>query len=204
MSDPPGYAAAKRGFDLVLAVTLLIATAPLWIVIAVIIKLTSPGPVLYRQRRVGRGGRYFTCLKFRSMVVDAHAQRDLLRHRNEANGPVFKIRLDPRVTPVGRVMRKFSIDELPQLLNVLSGAMSIVGPRPPLPEEVSSYDAHQQHRLSVKPGLTCLWQISGRSYIGFDEWVELDLQYIRDRTFWTDMVITVKTIPAVILAKGAH
>jgi lipopolysaccharide/colanic/teichoic acid biosynthesis glycosyltransferase len=202
--DSRGYAVAKRAFDLAFATLLLIATAPIWMLAILLVKTTSPGPLLFRQTRVGRGGAHFTCLKFRSMVDGADDHKHHLWHRNEATGPVFKLRQDPRVTRVGKWMRRFSIDELPQLLNVIHGEMSIVGPRPPLPGEVAHYDAHQLGRLAVKPGLTCYWQVSGRSNIDFDRWVELDLAYIADRSLTTDAVITLKTIPAVLLARGAH
>ena len=168
------------------------------------VKISSRGPILFRQTRVGVGGRLFTCYKFRSMCVDAEAKRERLLHLNEASGPVFKIKNDPRITPVGRVIRKFSLDELPQLYNVLINDMSLVGPRPPVPSEVASYDMRTRHRLSVKPGLTCLWQISGRSAVAFDRWVELDLLYIDTMSFWGDIAILLKTVPAVVFARGAH
>jgi len=195
---------AKRGFDLVIASVLLVGTMPLWLGVAWLIAATTPGPVLLRQRRCGRGGRHFTCYKFRSMVMQAEALRGELLVLNEMSGPVFKIRRDPRVTRVGRWIRKTSIDELPQLVNVLRGEMSIVGPRPPLPAEVATYDTQVWRRLSVQPGLTCLWQISGRSRIGFDEWVSLDLEYIRRRSFWLDLEIVLRTIPAVLSGRGAY
>jgi lipopolysaccharide/colanic/teichoic acid biosynthesis glycosyltransferase len=198
------YAVAKRAFDVAFALALLALSLPLTLVVVVLIAATSPGPVIYRQTRVGRGGRPFTCLKFRSMVPDAEARKIHLLHHNEASGPVFKIRTDPRVTPVGRWLRKLSIDELPQLLNVLAGDMSIVGPRPPIPDEVAQYVSWQRGRLAVKPGLTCLWQVSGRSLLGFEEWVRLDLEYIRRRSFWFDLVLVVRTVPAVLRARGAH
>lgn len=198
------YAAAKRALDIVLSLTGLLIGFPLFLIIGLLIRCTSTGPILFKQRRVGVGGREFWCYKFRSMYMDAEARLESLMHLNEVSGPVFKIKNDPRITPIGRIVRKLSLDELPQLLNVLVGDMSIVGPRPPLPREVAKYDAKQRGRLAVKPGLTCLWQISGRSNIGFDRWVELDLAYIDSMTFWGDVKIILRTIPAVITGRGAH
>jgi exopolysaccharide biosynthesis polyprenyl glycosylphosphotransferase len=203
-ADSRTYAIAKRLFDVIFALLALVLISPLCIVVSVLIWATSPGPVIYRQTRLGRGGRPFTCLKFRSMVRDADDHKTHLLVQNEATGPVFKLRRDPRVTTVGRWLRKWSIDELPQLINVLAGNMSIVGPRPPLPSEVEHYTPEQRRRLAVKPGLTCLWQVSGRSLVGFEEWVRLDLEYIARRTFWLDLVLVVRTIPAVLLGRGAH
>ncbi len=196
--------ALKRAFDLAASSVLLVALVPLFLLIAVATKLTSPGPVLFRQTRVGLNGRRFTLYKFRSMVQDAEARKGELQHLNEMAGPVFKIRNDPRVTPVGRLLRRTSLDELPQLLNVLKGAMSLVGPRPPVPEEVSTYEPRQRRRLSMKPGLTCLWQINGRNgIVDFEKWMALDLQYIDNWSLKLDFQIFVKTIPAVLLGKGA-
>ncbi len=203
-SDPRGYAIAKRAFDLTFASLLLVLTAPIWLIAAILVKTTSPGPILFRQIRVGRGGAHFTCYKFRSMVDGADEHKRHLLHRNEATGPVFKLREDPRVTRAGKWLRKFSIDELPQLLNVLRGEMSIVGPRPPVPSEVAQYDARHLMRLAVKPGLTCYWQVCGRCEVPFDRWVELDLEYIEKRGVVTDLVILVRTFPAVIIGRGAH
>jgi lipopolysaccharide/colanic/teichoic acid biosynthesis glycosyltransferase len=197
------YTVAKRVFDIAFALVLLVLLAPVWIVAAILVRATSDGPVLYKQTRVGHHGQAFQCYKFRTMVPNAHAMKLELVALNEVSGPVFKVKRDPRVTPVGRWLRKFSIDELPQLLNILRGQMSIVGPRPPIPEEVADYTDHQLGRLAVTPGLTCLWQVSGRSHIGFDEWVELDLHYIRRRTFWYDIWLVLLTIPAVLSGRGA-
>jgi exopolysaccharide biosynthesis polyprenyl glycosylphosphotransferase len=194
----------KRALDVAGALIALVATAPLMLVMAVIIKLESRGPVLYKSQRVGRGGRPFTFYKLRSMQVGAEARRAAFAHLNECDGPVFKISNDPRVTRVGRFMRRTSIDEIPQFLNVLKGEMSMVGPRPPIPGEVAHYEPWQLKRLSVRPGLTCLWQISGRSRIGFDEWMRLDLQYIRRQSFWMDLKILLRTIPAVLSRDGAY
>ena len=201
---PVKYAAAKRVFDVVFASTVLVASAPIMLVTALIIPLTSRGPSVFRQVRVGRGGRYFTCYKFRSMCADAEDQKRRFQHLNEMDGPVFKIKRDPRITRIGAFIRKFSIDELPQLVNVIKGDMSIVGPRPPVPSEVEKYGKHERGRLAVHPGLTCLWQINGRSNIAFEQWVELDLQYIDNMSFMTDLNIVAKTIPAVITGNGAH
>jgi exopolysaccharide biosynthesis polyprenyl glycosylphosphotransferase len=197
------YAVSKRMFDCVLASVLLVLSAPLWVVVAALIRLTSPGPIIFRQRRCGRWGEEFTCYKFRTMIDGAELTRQELDALNEVDGPVFKIRDDPRVTRVGRFLRRSSIDELPQLWNVLRGDMSIVGPRPPLPEEVARYRPRDYQRLAVTPGLTCLWQIKGRSQIKFDEWVRLDLEYIRRRSFWLDLAIVLRTIPAVLSGRGA-
>jgi exopolysaccharide biosynthesis polyprenyl glycosylphosphotransferase len=199
-----GRGAAKRLVDLVGGVLLLLLTLPVMLVTALAIKLDSPGPVLFVQTRSGRWGRPFRCLKFRSMFVDAEARRADLETRNEANGPVFKIRRDPRVTRVGRIIRKLSIDELPQLFNVLRGEMSLVGPRPPIPAEVESYTLEQRRRLDVKPGLTCIWQVSGRSDIDFERWVMMDLQYIEEESFWLDLRLLLRTIPAVLWGRGAY
>jgi exopolysaccharide biosynthesis polyprenyl glycosylphosphotransferase len=171
---------------------------------AVAIKLTSPGPILFRQRRSGLHGRLFTMYKFRSMVDNAEMLRVELETFNEMSGPVFKMSRDPRITPVGRFLRKTSIDELPQLWNVLLGDMSLVGPRPPIPTEVQQYDAWHRRRLSMKPGLTCLWQISGRNQIGFEHWMKLDLQYIDNWSLWLDFKILMRTIPVVLSGFGAH
>jgi exopolysaccharide biosynthesis polyprenyl glycosylphosphotransferase len=194
----------KRAFDVVGAVIALIVTAPLMLLISIAIKLESNGPVLYRSTRIGRGGRPFTFLKLRSMVHGADRHRQHLNHLNEADGPVFKISRDPRVTRVGRLLRVLSIDEIPQFLNVLRGEMSLVGPRPPIPEEVRQYEPWQLRRLDVRPGITCLWQISGRSRIGFQEWMRLDLEYIRNQSFTLDLKILLRTIPAVLSREGAY
>lgn len=198
------YCKIKRLFDILVALVMLILASPVMIVTAILIKLTSRGPIIFKQIRVGQGGRHFWCYKFRSMVVDAEAQRQHLMHLNEATGPVFKIKCDPRVTRVGAIIRRYSIDELPQLFNVLRGDMSIVGPRPPLPCEVECYSPRERGRLAVRPGLTCLWQIGGRSSLNFDRWVELDLFYIETMSFANDIKIVLKTIPAVLSGSGAH
>ncbi len=192
----------KNGIDLVLACALLVLTAPLFALIALLIKSTSRGPIIFKQVRCGLGGREFVFYKFRSMVENAEAARSRLQHLNEMSGPVFKIGKDPRCTPVGRFLRKFSLDELPQLINILKGDMSFVGPRPPLPREVEDYQRWQRRRLRMKPGLTCLWQVRGRNEIDFDEWMKLDLQYIDNWSLLLDVKIALKTIPIVLLGKG--
>ncbi len=194
---------AKRLLDIAASVLLLLLTLPIQLLTIVAIKLTSGGPVLFRQVRCGLNGRLFTLFKFRTMVEDAEAQRDQLLHLNEMTGPVFKLRRDPRVTALGRLLRRFSVDELPQLWNVLRGDMSLVGPRPPIPEEVARYQRWQRRRLSMKPGLTCLWQISGRNEVDFDRWMELDLEYIDSWSPVLDFKILLKTIPVVLSGKGA-
>lgn len=198
------YAPVKRFFDILFAILVLMLTSPVMLVTALLIKLTSKGPVIFKQIRVGQGGRHFWCYKFRSMCIDAEDKKKLLMHLNEASGPVFKIKQDPRITPIGSIIRKLSIDELPQLFNVIKGDMSVVGPRPPLPSEVSSYTAYQRGRLAVRPGLTCLWQVGGRSNISFEAWVELDLLYIDTMSFSNDVKIVLKTVPAVVKGSGAH
>ncbi len=198
------YGVAKRCFDLIFALLLLCFCSPIWLTAALLVKLTSAGPLLYGQTRCGRGGRHFTCYKFRTMHDGAHERRHELLHMNEMSGPVFKVPNDPRVTAIGRRLRKLSIDEIPQLLNVLRGEMSIVGPRPAIPEEVAQYTPRQLGRLGVKPGLTCLWQVSGRSSIGFERWMELDLEYIARRSFWYDLRIVLRTVPAVLSGRGAY
>ncbi len=159
---------------------------------------------MFKQIRVGRGGRYFHCYKFRSMCVDAESRKEQLMHLNEASGPVFKIKQDPRITPYGHFMRKFSLDELPQFVNVLKGEMSIVGPRPPITSEVEMYSENDRRRLAIQPGLTCLWQVNGRCNLSFEQWVELDIRYIDTMSFVNDLKIILKTIPAVLTGAGAH
>jgi exopolysaccharide biosynthesis polyprenyl glycosylphosphotransferase len=194
----------KRIMDIVLSLVGLIVLSPLLVAVALVIRMSSPGPVLFAQERVGMNKRLFKLFKFRSMYVDAEKRRGELEHLNEMDGPVFKIKNDPRVTPIGRLIRKTSMDELPQLLNVLRGQMSLVGPRPPLLAEVDRYDWLYRRRLSIKPGITCLWQISGRNEITFKQWMEMDKAYIENWSLWLDIQILVKTIPAVLFSKGAR
>ena len=193
----------KRIFDIIGSLSGILLLAPLMTAAAIAIKLTSPGPILFRQKRVGMNGRDFTMLKFRSMYRDAEKRRAELMAKNEQSGPVFKIKDDPRITRVGRLLRKYSLDELPQLFNVLHGDMSIVGPRPPLPLEVQQYDWWQRRRLAVRPGLTCLWQVSGRNTIGFERWMEMDLQYIDGWSLGLDLKIMAKTVGEVFRGGGA-
>ncbi len=193
----------KRLLDFLMALVLLVLLSPLLLLLAALTKLTSHGPVLYRQTRCGLGGRKFTVYKFRSMRPGADLRREELAALNEMDGPVFKIRNDPRCTAVGRFMRKLSLDELPQLFNILKGDMSFVGPRPPLPEEVEKYEPWQRRRLRMQPGLTCLWALEGRSQLSFRRWMELDLEYIDSWSPSLDWKILLKTIPAVLLGRGA-
>ncbi|HET6350074.1 MAG TPA: sugar transferase [Candidatus Krumholzibacteria bacterium] len=198
------YVAGKRAFDLAVGIFASALVLPIVPIIALMIKLDSPGPVFYRQDRIGRGGRPFRFYKFRSMYREADRRRAELQHRNEQDGPVFKIKADPRITPVGQFLRRSSVDEIPQIINVLRGEMSVVGPRPALPAEVARYQPWHRRRLDVKPGITCLWQIAGRSQIGFDEWMRLDMEYLRTRGLRTDLTIFAKTLPAVMARRGAY
>jgi exopolysaccharide biosynthesis polyprenyl glycosylphosphotransferase len=197
-------AALKRMFDLLLAFLGVAITSPVWIGTALAIKLTSRGPVFFRQERVGRGGRSFRLFKFRTMVQGAESMLGDLRTQNEASGPLFKMREDPRITGVGRWLRRWSVDELPQLLNVLRGEMSLVGPRPALPAEVGTYEEWHNTRLEVAPGITGLWQVSGRSDVSFDEYVRLDLFYIENWSLAYDLFILAKTLPVVATGRGSY
>ena len=197
-------AIAKRAFDVVGSAVGLLLLAPVFLVIAVAIKLTTPGPVFFRQGRVGLQRQPFTLLKFRTMVADAELRLAHLLAQNEADGPLFKLRHDPRITRVGRWLRRYSLDELPQLWNVLRGEMSLVGPRPPLPSEVAAYEDWQLDRLEVRPGITGLWQVSGRSDLSFDEYVRLDLFYIENWSLAYDLFMVIKTLPMLIRARGAY
>ncbi len=201
---PWNYHVIKRLFDVVAALSGLLLILPLFPFIVALIKLETPGPVFFRQKRVGLRGRLFDCYKFRSMAVDAETRKSDFQHLNEATGASFKIKDDPRVTGVGRFLRRSSLDEFPQLFNVLLGDMTVVGPRPQIPSEVGDYSAVDALRLLVKPGLTCLWQVSGRSHLDFSEWMELDRQYVKTRGLKTDFLILVRTLPAVIDRKGAY
>jgi len=195
--------ALKRLIDISVSLALLAALSPFFLLFGLLIKLDSPGPVFFFQERVGMNGRRFKMIKFRSMVTDAEAKRSAIEALNEADGPVFKIRQDPRVTRVGRFIRKYSVDEFPQLFNVLKGEMSLVGPRPPIASEVAQYSWDQRRRLSVKPGMTGLWQVSGRSDVNFKEWVEMDLEYIDSWSLFQDFRILFKTFSAVVTGRGA-
>jgi exopolysaccharide biosynthesis polyprenyl glycosylphosphotransferase len=199
----PGQLAFKRLFDIVSSALALWALLPLFAFVAVAIKFTSKGPIFFKQRRVGLHGQSFNMLKFRSMVINAEELKAKLAKMNEQSGPVFKMTNDPRVTRIGRFIRKFSIDELPQLLNVLRGEMSVVGPRPPVPTEVEKYEAWQRRRLSVRPGLTCIWQVSGRNQISFEQWMYMDMQYIDHWSLKNDINLILRTLPVVFTGKGA-
>ena len=194
---------AKRVFDVAVSLTVLTLMAPILLVVALLVKLTSPGPVFFVQERVGQNGRSFKMYKFRSMVVDAEDRLKELQKLNEMDGPAFKIKDDPRITAIGRFIRKTSLDEFPQFFNVLRGEMSVVGPRPPLVREVAEYERWQRRRLSVKPGITCTWQISGRNDVSFDEWMRMDLEYIEGWTLRQDIIIVLRTVPAIVMGKGA-
>ncbi|MGH7517724.1 MAG: sugar transferase [Gemmatimonadales bacterium] len=195
----------KRGLDVVLATLGLIALSPVFAAVALCVVLDSPGPILYRWRVMGYRGRPFTGYKFRTMVADADLLKEGLRHLNEMSGPVFKIRDDPRVTRLGRLMRTYSLDELPQLWSVVVGDMSLVGPRPPSAGEFLSFTPQQRLKLAVRPGITCLWQVSGRSNIkSFEEWAKLDLRYIAEWSLWLDLKLLIRTIPAVLGGGGAY
>lgn len=189
------YSVTKRLIDIVGSLCGIILLSPLFLIVAILIKLEDPkGKVFFAQERNGRYPKTFKMYKFRSMVHNAEELLKDLMDRNEQTGPVFKINDDPRITKVGKVIRKTSIDELPQLFNVLKGDMSLVGPRPPIPHEVEQYNSYQMQRLAVKPGLTCIWQVSGRNNIGFDEWVEMDIEYIKTRSLWLDIKLIFKTV----------
>ena len=200
-----GSYALKRAMDIVLSGLGMIVLSPVFLGIAAAVKFTSPGPVIFSQVRVGRYGRYFNFYKFRSMYRDAEAmKKELLALNESSDGVIFKMKDDPRITKVGRFLRRTSLDELPQLWNVFIGDMSLVGPRPPVPKEVQEYTLEDRKRLDVIPGITCLWQIKGRSEIPFHEQVRLDKEYIIAPSVWKDIVILLKTIPAILGGKGAY
>jgi exopolysaccharide biosynthesis polyprenyl glycosylphosphotransferase len=195
----------KRLLDIAASAILLVLLMPVFLAIAIAIRLEDPGPIFFKQKRVGRWGTLFTMWKFRSMYTDAEERKKELMALNQMQGGViFKMKDDPRVTKVGRVIRKTSIDELPQLWNVLKGDMSLVGPRPPVPQEVDQYSLSDRRRLEVIPGITCIWQVSGRSDIPFDQQVELDVEYIQSQSFWSDIKILLKTVPALLFGIGAY
>lgn len=200
----PWQLASKRLFDIVGSTLLLVALSAPLLITALVVFFASRGPALYVQERVGLKGRRFKMLKFRTMHFEAHHARADHVDLNESVGPVFKIREDPRLTRNGRLLRRSSIDELPQLFNVLIGQMSLVGPRPPIPEEVATYGPRESQRLLVKPGLTCIWQVSGRADVDFDSWIDMDLEYIRTWSLWLDLKLLVRTIPAVLTRRGAY
>ena len=188
------YEAIKRLIDIICSFVGILVLSPLFIIIAIIIKFTSKGPVFFSQKRVGRNGKEFDMYKFRSMVVNAEELKEKLAAQNEMSGPMFKMKDDPRVTKVGKFIRKTSLDELPQLWNVLKGDMSLVGPRPSLPKEVAQFEDWMYKRLEVKPGLTCYWQVSGRNNIDFEDWMKLDVKYVEERNLWIDIKLICKTV----------
>jgi exopolysaccharide biosynthesis polyprenyl glycosylphosphotransferase len=195
----------NRFFDIIISAIALLLLSPFLLVVALLIRLDSKGKIFFAQTRVGKGGNLFTMWKFRSMHIDAQEHKALLIKENEMQGGIlFKMKNDPRVTGVGRIIRKFSIDELPQLWNVLIGDMSLVGPRPLLPSEVAQYTPYQWRRLKVTPGITCIWQVSGRSDIPFSQQVKMDLEYIANQSFFNDIMLLLKTIPAVLKTRGAY
>lgn len=200
-----GYRFIKRLFDLVASAIALVILSPLLLIIAICIKVDDPkGPVFYSQIRVGKDGKHFKMFKFRSMVTNADQLLEKLRAKNEVDGAMFKIKNDPRITRVGRIIRKYSLDELPQLANVVLGSMSIVGPRPPLVSEVAEYTDYDKQRLMVKPGATGMWQVGGRNDVSFDEMVRLDLTYIQERSIWLDLKIMFETVKIMIVPNGAY
>ncbi len=198
------YGFSKRVFDIIAGTVMLVLSMPLMILAVIAIKLTSKGPIFFRQKRTGLNGRTFTMYKFRSMSAGAEDARPILEKLNESNGPAFKIKRDPRVTRIGRFLRRSSLDELPQLINVLAGQMSLVGPRPLPVAEAENVRGAGRLRTTVTPGLTCLWQISGRNELTFEQWMHMDLYYIRHRSLLLDLIIIVQTIPAVLSAHGAY
>ncbi len=199
----PTHLAIKRGMDIVGATIGITLCLPVLVAVAFTVKLHDRGPLLFRQVRMGKDGRRFYCYKFRSMCVDAEARKHEVAQLNEQDGPVFKIKKDPRITRVGYLIRKYSLDELPQLFNVLLGDMSLVGPRPPVPSEVARYSWWQRRRISVRPGLTCLWQVKGRNKVSFERWMEMDLFYIDNWSLWMDIKLMVQTMPAVVRGTGS-
>jgi exopolysaccharide biosynthesis polyprenyl glycosylphosphotransferase len=195
---------AKRVVDLSIALVLLIGLSPVLLLVTFLVKLTSSGPVFFQQKRVGLNKRQFTMFKFRTMVPNAEKLQEMLLDQNEMSGPVFKMRNDPRTTPIGKILRKTSLDELPQLLNVVKGDMSLVGPRAMSVRDYEFFDQDwQRRRFSVRPGITCLWQVKGRNSLPFDKWMELDMQYIDKWSLWLDFEILLRTIPAVLRGTGA-
>ena len=197
------YEISKRAIDIIGAGSGLLLLSPVIAIVACAVKFTSKGPVFFSQKRVGKNGELFDMYKFRSMVVNAEELKEKLAHQNEMSGPMFKMKDDPRVTKVGKFIRKTSLDELPQLWNVLKGDMSLVGPRPSLPKEVAQFEKWMYKRLSVKPGLTCFWQVSGRNNIDFEDWMKLDIKYVDERNFWIDIKLIFKTVLVLFGDKNA-
>lgn len=198
------YEICKRGIDIIGAGSGLLLLSPVIVVVACAVKFTSKGPIFFSQKRVGKNGKIFDMYKFRSMVVNAEELKEKLAHQNEMSGPMFKMKDDPRVTKIGKFIRKTSIDELPQLWNVLKGDMSLVGPRPSLPKEVKQFEKWMYKRLTVKPGLTCYWQVSGRNNIDFEDWMKLDCRYVDERNLWIDIKLVFKTVGVLFGDKNAH
>ena len=198
------YEICKRTIDIIGAGLGLILLSPIIAIVACAVKVTSKGPIFFSQKRVGKNGELFEMYKFRSMVVNAEELKENLEEQNEMSGPMFKIKDDPRITKVGKFIRKTSIDELPQLWNILKGDMSLVGPRPSLPKEVEQFDNWMFKRLSVRPGLTCYWQVSGRNNIDFEDWMKLDVKYVEERNFWIDIKLIFKTVFVLFGDKNAH
>ena len=198
------YEICKRAIDIIGAISGLLLLSPIIVIVACAIKFTSKGPIFFSQKRVGKNGELFDMYKFRSMVVNAEELKEKLAHQNEMSGPMFKMKDDPRVTKVGKFIRKTSLDELPQLLNVLKGDMSLVGPRPSLHKEVVQFEKWMYRRLSVKPGLTCYWQVSGRNNIDFEDWMKLDIKYVDERNIWIDIKLIFKTVLVLFGDKNAH
>jgi len=199
-----GYFIFKRIIDVICSLCGILLLLPVMIVVAILIKLDSKGPIFFIQERVGQDGNLFMMYKFRSMCSDAEYLLDKLQAKNEMTGPMFKIKKDPRVTKVGRVIRNTSIDELPQLFNILKGEMSLVGPRPSLPKEVAQFNTFQKQRLVAKPGLTCYWQVCGRSDVSFEEWMKMDVRYIEERSTWMDIRLIIKTVRVLFGDDGAR
>ncbi|WP_195959345.1 sugar transferase [Clostridium saudiense] len=197
------YEIFKRGIDIIGAGSGLLLLSPVIAIVACAVKFTSKGPIFFSQKRVGKNGKIFDMYKFRSMVVNAEELKEKLAHQNEMSGPMFKMKDDPRVTKIGKFIRKTSLDELPQLWNVLKGDMSLVGPRPSLPKEVAQFEKWMYKRLSVKPGLTCFWQVSGRNNIDFEDWMKLDIKYVDERNIWIDIKLIFKTVLVLFGDKNA-
>ena len=197
------YEVIKRIIDIVASFTGLIVLSPLMLVVSILIKLESKGEVIFKQKRVGLNGKEFYMYKFRSMVINAEELKAELESQNEMSGPMFKMKDDPRITKIGKFIRKTSIDELPQLINVIKGDMSLVGPRPSLPKEVEEFETWMRERLEVKPGLTCIWQVSGRNNIDFEDWMKLDISYVEDRNLWIDIKLIFKTVLVLFGDKNA-
>ena len=198
------YFFMKRLIDLILSILGIVFLSPIMLIIAIAIKVESKGPIIFSQDRVGKDGKFFKMYKFRSMVINAEELKEKLLSQNEMSGPMFKMKDDPRITKVGKFIRKTSIDELPQLFNVIKGDMSLVGPRPNLPKEVAQFSDYHKLKLKAKPGLTCYWQVMGRNSIGFEEWMELDIKYIRERSIWLDIKYIFRTIFVLFGDKNAN